>query len=87
MRSLTDQLWISREKASHAVDSTAALIAGISMLSTWVAYEVSLFAGPVAELGMGNNPRAILPRTVPYRFYCLTTLMNLSCWRPNSCSA
>ena len=75
MRPLTDQLRISREKLSYVVDSTAAPVAGISVLSTWVAYEVSLFAGPVAELGMGDNPFAIFLRTVPYRFYCLTTLM------------
>ncbi len=74
MRPLTDRLRVSREKLAYVVDSTAAPVAGISALSTWVAYEVSMFAGPVAALGMSDNPYSIFLRTLPFRFYCLLTL-------------
>ncbi|MAE69422.1 MAG: sodium:proton antiporter [Gemmatimonadetes bacterium] len=82
MRPLTDRLRVSREKLAYIVDSTAAPVAGISALSTWVAYEVSMFAGPVAELGMGDNPYSVFLQTIPFRFYCLLTLamVALLCW-------
>jgi len=75
MRPLTDRLRVSREKLAYIVDSTAAPVAGISALSTWVAYEVSMFAEPVAALGMSDNPYSVFLQTIPYRFYCLLTLL------------
>lgn len=75
MRPLADRFRISREKLSYLVDSTAAPIAGISIFSTWIAYEVSTFAPqlPAAGLSVGDG-YAVFVETLPYRFYCLFTL-------------
>ena len=43
MRPLADRNRLSREKLAYIVDATAAPIAGISIFSTWVAYEISMF--------------------------------------------
>ncbi len=75
MRPLTDRRRISREKLAYLVDSTAAPIAGIMVLSTWVAYEVSTFAPQLAAVGVTTDPYEIFLRTVPFRFYCLFTLV------------
>jgi Na+/H+ antiporter NhaC len=75
MRPLTDRRRISREKLAYLVDSTAAPIAGIMMLSTWVAYEVSTFAPQLTAVGVTIDPYEIFLRTVPFRFYCLFTLV------------
>jgi len=75
LRPLTDKLKISREKLAYIVDSTAAPIAGLSMLSTWIAYEVSTFAPQLPEAGVTEGPYDIFIQTIPYRFYCILTLI------------
>lgn len=47
MRPLTDILNISREKLSFIVDATAAPIASLTPVSSWVGFEVSLIQGQV----------------------------------------
>ena len=42
MRPITDRLKISREKLAYIVDSTAAPVAALFPISTWVGYEISL---------------------------------------------
>jgi Na+/H+ antiporter NhaC len=42
MRPLTDLLYISREKLAFIVDATAAPIASILPVSSWVGFEVGL---------------------------------------------
>ena len=51
MRPLADQYKISREKLAFIVDATAAPIAGIAFISTWVGHEVGLF-GTLATLSL-----------------------------------
>ena len=74
MRPLTDRFRISREKLSYLVDSTAAPVAGLSLLSTWIAYEVSQFAPQLLAVGIDENPYLVFARTLPYRFYSILTL-------------
>ena len=81
MRPLTDRLRVSREKLAYIVDSTAAPVAGLSLLSTWVAYEITMFAPTLPEVTNAAG-RAyteaqgfqIFLETLPYRFYCILTL-------------
>lgn len=82
MRPLTDRNRVSREKLSYIVDSTAAPIAGISIFSTWVAYEVSMFAPQLPEVtdetGAVYTQDAgfsVFIQTLPFRFYCFLTLV------------
>jgi Na+/H+ antiporter NhaC len=75
MRPLTDRLRISREKLAYIVDSTAAPVAGISLLSTWTAFLVSVYTPQLPEVGIGDAGYAIFLETLPYRFYCLLTLL------------
>ena len=74
MRPLSDRLRISREKLAYIVDSTAAPIAGISLLSTWIAYEVSTFSNHLPAAGITEDAYEIFLRTIPFRYYCLFTL-------------
>jgi Na+/H+ antiporter NhaC len=74
MRPLTDRLRVSREKLAYIVDSTAAPIAGISLLSTWIAFEVSTYASQLPAVGITENPYAIFVYTIPFRFYCIFSL-------------
>lgn len=82
MRPLTDRLRVSREKLAYIVDSTAAPVAGLAVLSTWVVTEISYFE-PTLQLvkdSAGNPVYAakagfgIFLETMPFRFYCFLTL-------------
>jgi len=75
MRPLTDRLRISREKLAYIVDSTAAPIAGVSLLSTWIAFEVSTFEAHLPGAGITESGYAVFLQTIPFRFYCLFTLV------------
>jgi Na+/H+ antiporter NhaC len=75
MRPLTDRLRVSREKLAYIVDSTAAPIAGISLLSTWVAFEVSVFSAQLPEVGITESGYAMFLRALPFRYYCFLTLV------------
>ncbi|MCK5520349.1 MAG: Na+/H+ antiporter NhaC family protein [Candidatus Marinimicrobia bacterium] len=69
MRPVTDRLKVSREKLAFIIDSTAAPIAGIALISTWVGYELGLIQDSYNALGIPGNAYAIFVSTIPYRFY------------------
>lgn len=74
MRPLTDRLRISREKLAYIVDSTAAPVVGLSLLSTWIAFQVSIYSAQLPGVGIVESGYAIFLQTLPYRFYCILTL-------------
>lgn len=75
MRGLTDKWRVSREKLAYLVDSTSAPIAGVALLSTWIAFEVFLFTAAAGNLGLAEGGYAIFVTILPYRFYCWGTLL------------
>ncbi len=74
MRPVTDKLRISREKLAFIVDATAAPIAGIALISTWVAYEIGLIKDGYSAIGLDVNAYGIFVETIPYRFYNILIL-------------
>ncbi len=75
---LFDKLKISRAKLAYIVDSTAAPIAGVALMSTWVAYQISTFAPQLPTVGMEESEGyALFLQTIPYRFYCWFALMTV----------
>ncbi len=75
MRPLTDRLRVPREKLAYVVDSTAAPVAGLSMLSTWVVFEVSTYSAQLPAVGITESPYAVFLQTLPFRFYSVFTLL------------
>lgn len=76
MRPLADRMRVSREKLAWIVDSTAAPVAGLSILSTWVAFEISQFSDQLHLIGMSDGAGyAVFIQTLPFRFYCVFTLV------------
>ena len=69
LRPVTDRLRVSREKLAFLVDSTAAPVAGLSLLSTWIAYQVSLFAPQLSAAGIDQPAYAVFVASLPYRAY------------------
>lgn len=75
MRPLSDKLRISREKLSYLVDSTAAPVANIAIISTWIGYEISLISDSFGALGLEMNPYITFLQTIPYNFYPIFALV------------
>ncbi len=75
MRPLTDRMRVSREKLAYLVDSTSAPIAGIAVISTWIGYEVGLLGDLSKSLGLGVDGYGLFFQALPYRFYCMFTLI------------
>lgn len=74
MRPVTDALRISREKLAFIIDATAAPIAGIALISTWVGYEIGLIKDAYLSIGMDVNAYSIFVQTIPFRFYNILIL-------------
>ncbi len=75
MKPVTDKLKIAREKLAFIIDSTAAPIAGLALISTWVGYELSLIKDAYVTIGQPDvNAFAIFVETLPYRFYNILML-------------
>src|SRR5690606_32849435 len=88
MRPVTDRLKVSREKLSYIVDSTAAPVAVIALISTWVGFEISLIGDALgnaaaqatdpevaAQLMAGSaNPFNVFLHSIPYLFYPILTV-------------
>ncbi len=75
MRPVTDKLKVAREKLAFIIDATAAPIAGLALISTWVGYELSLIKDAYVAIGQPDvNAFAIFVETLPYRFYNILML-------------
>ncbi|WP_297574406.1 Na+/H+ antiporter NhaC family protein [uncultured Campylobacter sp.] len=86
MRPVIDKFRVSREKLAFIMDSTAAPITGIAIISTWIGLEIS-----VIKSGYGLIPNdyyqflsldpqnvnafGIFLETIPYRFYNIFMLL------------
>ncbi len=76
MRPITDRLKISREKLAFLVDSTAAPVSGLALVSTWVATEIGVMQTGFLDAGIdvGTETFGIFVQTIPSRFYILYAL-------------
>lgn len=74
MRPITDRHRVSREKLAFLVDATAAPVAGVAILSTWIGVEVGLLGEMSRKLDFGCDGYSIFFAALPFRFYCWTML-------------
>ncbi|MCC9605971.1 hypothetical protein LOC68_20230 [Blastopirellula sp. JC732] len=76
-RPLADRLKISREKLAFLIDSTAAPVAGLALVSTWVAVEIDYIGEGLTDLPstLGIEPIQLFLTSIPYRFYPLWALL------------
>ena len=89
MRPVTDRVQVSREKLAYIVDSTAAPVAVIAVISTWVGFEISLIgdslgaaAGQVGDPAVAEqlraaaaNPFSVFLHSIPFLFYPILAVL------------
>jgi len=76
MRPVTDRFNVSRAKLAYIVDSTAAPVAAIAIITTWIGAEVGYIGDALSKSGNPSESAYIIfLRTIPYSFYPLLTLL------------
>jgi len=76
MRPVTDAKRISRAKLAYIVDSTAAPVACIALVSTWIGYEVGLIGDSIDKISsLDAEPYLVFLNTIPYSFYPLLAII------------
>ena len=74
MRPVADKMKISRERLAFIIDATAAPIAGLAIISTWICLEVSLISEGFETIGVEASGFGVFLQTIPYRFYNILIL-------------
>ena len=74
-----DRCRISREKLAYIVDSTAAPIASIAVISTWIGFELDLIDRALEGVPGAGSAFSVFLQSVPYRFYSIFTLAFVAC--------
>lgn len=76
MRPLMDKVRVSREKLSYLVDTAAAPLASVALVTTWIGFQVSLIDGAksnIPELSMSGYEMML--HAIPYSFYSVLSLV------------
>ena len=84
MRPVTDRLRISRAKLAYLVDATAAPIASVAFISTWIGAELGYIRDGLKSIGeIDMAPYQVFMASIPYSFYSWLTLamMFMLIWR------
>jgi Na+/H+ antiporter NhaC len=70
MRPVTDSMRVSRAKLAYIVDSTAAPVACIAVVTTWIGYEIGLIGDSISKMqGLDAEAYLLFLNTLPYSFY------------------
>ena len=70
MRPVTDRVRVSREKLAFLVDATAAPIASVAIVTSWIGYEVGLLRDAIAAIdGLDESAYLVFLRSLAYSFY------------------
>lgn len=76
MRPATDKLRISREKLSYIVDSTAAPVASVAFITTWIGAELGYIKDGISSLpDLNESPYVVFVNSLAYSFYPVFTLV------------
>lgn len=69
-RPMSDRLHISREKLAYLVDSTAAPVSTVAVITTWIGFQLGLIDAAVKGVeGINETPYVLFLNSVLYSFY------------------
>ncbi len=73
-RPLSDKYQVSREKLAYIVDSTAAPVSSIFLISTWIGYQVGIIGDALPET-ITVSPYFLWLSSIPYSFYSIFAIL------------
>ncbi|PKV67100.1 Na+/H+ antiporter NhaC family protein [Pontibacter ramchanderi] len=75
MRPVTDKHRVSREKLAYIVDSTAAPVAAIAFVTTWIGAELGYIKDAATTLGIAESAYSLFLNSLQYAYYPVLTLL------------
>ena len=75
MQPVFDRLKISRAKLAYIVDSTAAPVAAIAFVTTWIGAELSYIQDGLNTIGLEQSAYTVFLNSLAYSFYPILTLI------------
>ncbi len=75
MRPITDRLRISREKLAYLVDSTAAPVATLALVTTWIGFQVGLINDALDGLDVDVTGYSAFIQSLGYAFYPILAII------------
>lgn len=76
-RDLADRSRVARVKLAYIADSTSSAVACVSLISTWIAFQLSMIGDAYSLAGRDANPYGVFLASLPFNFYCWFTLVML----------
>jgi Na+/H+ antiporter NhaC len=74
MRPVTDRFRVSREKLAYIVDSTAAPVSAVALVTTWIGTELGYIGDATASLGIAESSYSIFLHSLEFAMYPLLTI-------------
>ncbi len=74
MRPLMDRMKVSREKLAYIIDSTAAPVASIAFVTTWIGAELSYIQDGIDHLNLDESAYGVFFNSLGYSFYPIFAL-------------
>ncbi len=74
VRPITDRFRVSREKLSYIVDSTAAPVAAVAFVTTWIGAELGFIQDSIETLNIDESAYSMFLNSLAYSFYPFLTL-------------
>lgn len=77
MRPVTDKYKVSREKLSYLVDATAAPVAALAFVTTWIGAELGYIDDGLKAINLSSEytPYGVFISSLKYAFYTILTLI------------
>ncbi|MHB1278720.1 MAG: Na+/H+ antiporter NhaC family protein [Bacteroidia bacterium] len=76
MRPVTDKLKVSREKLAYIVDATAAPVASVAFVTTWIGAQLGYIQDGIDTIdGLNASPYHVFIESLKYAFYPFFTLV------------
>ena len=75
MRPVYDRAGSSRTRLAYIVDSTSSPVACVALLSTWIAYQLSMIKEGLSAARIEANPYSMFIDALPGNYYCWFTLV------------
>lgn len=69
-RPMTDSMRVSREKLAYIVDSTAAPVSTVAIITTWIGFQLGLIDSAISDIPeITDSSYALFLQSIPFSFY------------------
>lgn len=69
---------VSKARLAYIVDSTSSAVACVAVISTWIAYQLSMIREGLSQANIEAQPFDLFLKSIPFNFYCWFTLILLA---------